>query len=192
MFMRRRRLTESRTSECSCRKTCSISAEAASGDTIRHVTMTNPWPVPQPIRARNWPATALAGLAVVLAATALIVALTRSGPAPRPNYTSAQKAEAKAQLCDRYRLAAQAMHIETSIPDSPALARVALTNGALILETAAANPALDAHDSSAARALATAYQTQTAISTTAPNEQFQKMGEDLNVKDSVMHGICGG
>ena len=37
-------------------------------------------------------------LAVVLAAAALIVALTRSGSASTPTYTAAQKAEAKTQF----------------------------------------------------------------------------------------------
>lgn len=152
--------------------------------------MTQPWPAPPaPVRSRNWLTVTLAAVAVVLAAAALIVALTRSGSTP--TYTAAEKAEAKTKLCDQYKLAAQAMHIETSKPGDPALARVALTNGALILETASANPALEAKYSNAARALAATYQTQTAMGTTAPVEQYQKAGEDLNAKDRVMQGLCG-
>ncbi|WP_234786500.1 hypothetical protein [Mycolicibacter sinensis] len=154
--------------------------------------MTQPWPAPPaPVRSRNWLTATLAAVAVVLATAALIVALTRSGSGSTPTYTAAQKGEAKAKLCDQYKLAAQAMHIETSKPGDPALARVALTNGALILETASANPALEAKYSKAARALAAAYQTQTAMGTTAPVEQYQKAGEDLNAKDRVMQGLCG-
>ncbi|MEB3030382.1 hypothetical protein [[Mycobacterium] nativiensis] len=133
----------------------------------------------------------LAALAVVLAAAALIVALTRSGSGSSPTYTATEKAAAKTQLCDQYKLAAQAMHIETSTPDNTALARIALTNGALILETASANPALEAKYSNAARALAMAYQTQTALGTTAPPEQYREMGDDLNAKDRVIQELCG-
>ncbi|OBH18136.1 hypothetical protein A5710_04335 [Mycolicibacter sinensis] len=156
--------------------------------------MTQPWPAPPaPIRSRNWLTATLAAVAVVLAAVALIVALTRSGSGSSATYTAAEKAEAKRDLCEKYKLAARAMHIETSTPDNTALARIAMSNGALILETAAANPALDAKQRDAARALAATYQTTAAIGTTgmATREQYNESVDDMNVKDRVMQGLCG-
>lgn len=157
------------------------------------MTMTQPWPAPPaPVRSRNWLTVTLAAVAVVLAAAALIVALTRSGSEPSPTYTAAQKAEAKAKLCERYKIAAQAMHIETSTDDI-ALARVALSNGALMLDRAAADPALDANYRAAARALADSYQTQAAMGTTgmATRAQYLATVDDTNTKTGAMEGLCG-
>jgi hypothetical protein len=156
--------------------------------------MTQPWPAPPaPIRSRNWVAVTLAAVAVVLAAAALIVALTRSGSGSSPTYTAAQKAEAKTKLCDQYKLASHALHIESNTPDNTALARVAMSNGALMLETSAANPALDPRYRDAAKALAAAYQKTAAIGTTgmATREEYLASVDDVNVKDAAMKEFCG-
>ncbi len=98
-----------------------------------------------------------------MAVAALIVALTHSTRAasatPRPRvrtYTAAETAAAQRQLCDTYKLAARAVQVDTNGSDK-ALARIALTNAAVMLDNAAADPALDAKHRDAARALATAY-----------------------------------
>ena len=158
--------------------------------------MTQPWPAPPaPVRSRNWLTATLAAVAVVLAAAALIVALTRSGSSSTPTYTAAEKAAAKAKLCDSYRLAAQVAHIETTGPESDVgLARNALTNGALMLETAADAPALGSEYRNAARELASVYQTQAAMGTRgmATTEEYQSIINDSNAKDRTMNELCGG
>lgn len=175
------------------RRNNDISDELALGDTIRDVTMTQPWPAPAPVNPRTWPTTALALLAVVLAATALTVAFTRSGPGSSPTYTAAQRADAKTTLCGRYKLAAQSLHIETTTPDNTALARIAMSNGAQMLDTAAGNPALDHRYRDAAQALAAAYQTTAVIGTTgmATRQEYLAAVGDSNVKDAAMKELCG-
>ncbi len=122
---------------------------------------------PTPTRSRTWPAVALAAIALVVAVAALIVALTKSTHAASPatttppTYTAAETAAAQRQLCDTYKLAARAVQVDTNGNDT-ALARIALTNAAVMLDNAAANPALDAEHRDAARALATAYLIDTA------------------------------
>jgi len=156
--------------------------------------MTQPWPAPPaPVRSRNWLTATLAAVAVVLAAAALLVALTRSGSTSGPTYTAAQKAEAKTQLCEQYLLAAHAMSIETAPDGDVALARVSMANGALILETAARNPALETKYRDAARDLAHAYQTMAAKGTNGMStpDQWQATVDDTNAKDRAMKGLCG-
>lgn len=145
------------------------------------------------VYARKWPTIALAILVIALAAVALIMGLTRSRSGSNPTYSAAQKAEAKAQLCDQYLLAAHAMSIET-LPDGDiALARISMTNGALILDTAAAEPALESKYRDAARALARSYQTMAAKGTHGMStpDQWQAAVDDTNVKDRVMKDLCG-
>ena len=109
--------------------------------TPSHATQTPP-------RARTWPAVALAAIAVVVAVAALIVALTNSmraaSPATTtgPTYTPAEAASAQRQLCDTYKTVARAVGVDTNGGDK-ALARIALTNAAVMLDNAASNPALD-------------------------------------------------
>ncbi|BBZ25012.1 hypothetical protein MHIB_34300 [Mycolicibacter hiberniae] len=135
-------------------------------------------------------------VAALLAAAALIVAvvsLTRSAPAALPGFTSAQKADAKDRLCARYKLAANAEHIETNTSNNIALARLSATNGALILETAAMDPALDLQYRDAAKALALSYQTLVAVAT-GSEEDDPQLGaaiNDANAKVRVMHELCG-
>lgn len=86
------------------------------------------------------------------------------------------------------------MHIETSDPEGQAaLARIALSNGALILHTASDDPALDAEHRDAARALAASYQTTAALGTAgmATREQYLAAVDGMNAKDHVMTGLCG-
>lgn len=121
------------------------------------------------------------------------VALTRTASSPA-HTTAAQRASAQATLCERYKLAAHAMHIETSDPTGgAALARVALSNGALMLNVASDDPALDAKHRDAARALADSYQTTAALGTTgmATRDQYLASVDDMNAKDRVMTGLCG-
>lgn len=133
-------------------------------------------------------------LTALLSAAALIVAvlaLTKS--APDPTYTATQRAAAKTTMCDRYKLAARSIQIETKIPDNTALARISLTNGAVMLETAAMDPALDTAARTDVRALALAYQDLTVMGTNgvAGEAQFQAAMDAVNDKDRVMKELCG-
>jgi hypothetical protein len=150
-------------------------------------------------RSRTWPAVALAAIALVVAVAALIVAQTRSTHAASPpttttpTYTAAETAAAQKQLCDAYGLVARAVQVDTN-GNNPALARVATTNGAVMLDNAAANPALDATHRDAARALATAYLTTTAMGNkdVATDSDFRAALDDVTAKDAVMKKVCGG
>jgi hypothetical protein len=159
--------------------------------TPTHATRTPP-------RSRTWPAVALAAIAFVVAVAALVVALTNSthtaSPATAvPTYTAAESAAAQRQLCNTYKLAAQAVATDTGGGDK-ALARIATTNGALILDMAAANPALDANYRATARALAIAYGTLTAKGTygIATDAEYQAALDDIIAKDAAMKKVCGG
>jgi hypothetical protein len=138
------------------------------------------WPAAYPTqpapRSRSWPAIPLAAIVAVVAVAALVVALTRSTPAApsatttMPSYTPAETAAAQRQLCDTYKLAAHAVQVETNGIDK-ALARITLTNAAAMLENAATDPALDAKYRDAARALANAYRTTTALASGGTDAQ---------------------
>jgi len=145
-------------------------------------------------------------LAIVVAATAavavaaLVVALIRptsshssSITTTAPAYTPAQTAAAQQQLCGTYKLVAQAVEVDTSGNDR-ALARIADTNGALLLSMAADDPALDANHRDTARALATAYGTVTAKgnSVVASDADYRAALDDVIAKDAAMKKVCGG
>lgn len=109
------------------------------------------WPPPhfqQPgSRPRPWLAIALVVTAAV-AVAALVVAVMRptashssATTTAASSHTLAEAAAAQQQLCDTYKRAAQAAQVETAGTDK-ALARIATTNGAILLEMTAANPAL--------------------------------------------------
>ncbi|MGB3334385.1 MAG: hypothetical protein WBA79_16430 [Mycobacterium sp.] len=108
-----------------------------------------------------------------------------------PTFTVAQKAEAKTQLCDRFGLAAQAAHIETALDGETALARISMINGALMLENAAADPALATEYRDAARALAAAYQTMAATGSLGDSGKFQATVDATNANVAVMKELCG-
>lgn len=161
---------------------------------------------PAPPRSRNWPLAAVASVAiaaVVLGAAALIVALTRptnSGPATaagttaEPTYTAAETAAAHQKLCEVYKLAAQAVRIDTHGGDR-ALAGVATVNGALMLEQAVNTaPALTPADRIAALTLAHAYSRASAMASVFHRDdpEWRSTVDDVNVKDARMKAICGG
>ncbi|MGZ4513310.1 MAG: hypothetical protein ACXVX5_01000 [Mycobacterium sp.] len=155
---------------------------------------------PQPVaRPFAWPAIALSAIATVAAVAALVVALTKptaSVPAMAPGaptYTAAEAAVAQRELCETYKLAARAIAVDTAGTDR-ALARIADTNGAVMLEMAAANPALDSQHRDAARALAAAYAAVTAKgnSVVANDAEYRAALADVIAKDAVMKRVCGG
>ncbi|BBY03532.1 hypothetical protein MSEO_40310 [Mycobacterium seoulense] len=92
-----------------------------------------------------------------------------------------------------YQLAAKAVQVDTAGTDK-ALARIATTNGALMLDMAASNPALDANHRDAARALEAAYLTVTAKSSygVATEADFQSALDDVIAKDAAMKKVCSG
>jgi hypothetical protein len=160
-----------------------------------------PWvaghPAPSAPRARTWPAMAVGVVGVLLGAAGLIVALTRPTPEPTkstaPTYTAAETGAAQQQLCDVYRLAARAVGVDTN-GNNPALGRIALANGAAMLDAADAGPALDNRYRQPASALAAAYRTLTAKSSSDAftEQEFRAALDDVNTKDAAMKQICGG
>lgn len=92
-----------------------------------------------------------------------------------------------------YKLAAQSVQVDTAGTDK-ALARIATTNGALMLDIGASNPALDANHRNTARALEAAYLTVTAKSSygVATEAEFQSALDDVIAKDTAMKKVCGG
>lgn len=158
------------------------------------------WP-PNNVRSpcsRPWLCFAIA-LTAVLVATALAVALMRlsntkppTSPAV-PSYSASDVTAAQKQLCDTYKLLARAVEVDTNGTDK-ALARIADTNGAVLLEIASGSPALDASHRDAARSLARAYGTVTAMSNSAvaSDADYRSAIDDVVAKDAVMKKVCGG
>jgi hypothetical protein len=155
-----------------------------------------------PLRQSAWRPHMLVMIALAvtaaMATAALIVALTRpvskpSATTTAPTYSAAEIAAAQQQLCDSYKLAARAVQVDTAGTDK-ALARIATTNGAVMLDNAAANPALDAKPRDAARTLAAAYLNATAMGSkdVADDAEWQAAVDDVNGKDAVMKKICSG
>ncbi|OBJ28552.1 hypothetical protein A5631_20720 [Mycolicibacter heraklionensis] len=125
----------------------------------------------------------------VVSAGVLIMLLTR--PSPEPAYTSGQQSAAQSHMCERFDLAARAVHTATNNPDgNVGVARDALTNGAAMLELAAASPALDSGFREAAQALATAYLTQAAMGLTSTPDQYAEALADTAGKTSAMETRC--
>ncbi|WP_235663910.1 hypothetical protein [Mycolicibacter terrae] len=118
-----------------------------------------------------------------------ILALVR--PSPGPAYTAAEKTAARKQLCVKYKLASRAAHIETAPDGDTARARISMINGALMLETAAADPALAPKDRDAAPALAAAYQNMAATGSLADAAKYQAAIETTNAKVGTMEELCG-
>ncbi|WP_083213468.1 hypothetical protein [Mycobacterium malmoense] len=153
---------------------------------------------PPASRSHPWLAIAVA-LTAALAVAALTVALARPA-APSASTAStvsthapADVAAAQQRLCDMYQLAAKAVQVDTAGTDK-ALARIATTNGALMLDMGASNPALDENHRDAARALETAYLTVTAKSSygVATEAEFQSALDNVIAKDAAMKKVCGG
>ncbi|MFL0181483.1 hypothetical protein [Mycobacterium sp. SMC-15] len=154
--------------------------------------MTPHSPVAPPHR---WQFVALTVGLIATAAVAIAgVAIALSRPAHSVvTYSAEEKAEAKTQLCDRYKIAVRASQIETAPGGDPALARISMLNGALMLETASANPALDVKYGDAARALAVSFQTQAAMASgeSADSMAWHQIVDDTNAKDRVVKELCG-
>lgn len=153
---------------------------------------------PPASRSHPWLASAVA-LTAALAVAALTIALTRpavpsaSTASTTPTHAPADVAAAQQRLCDMYQLAAKAVQVDTAGTDK-ALARIATTNGALMLDMGASNPALDENHRDAARALEAAYLTVTAKSSygVATEAEFQSALDNVIAKDAAMKKVCGG
>ncbi|ORB82779.1 hypothetical protein B1987_01765 [Mycobacterium kansasii] len=164
---------------------------------------TPPYPAHPPARSRTWPAVALSGVAVLLGAAALIVALTRpttsgttAGPATSaaPTYIPAEVAAAHEKLCDVYKLAARSVQIDTHSGDS-ALAGISTINGAVMLEQVVnGTPALASTDRVAALTLAEAYTSANAKASSLRRDdpEWQAVVNEVNAKDARMKALCGG
>lgn len=128
-------------------------------------------------------------LNIALSAGALIVALSRpTGPAAP---SAAEQSAANARLCARFRLASAVTHVETN-GGGPALASIALTNSAVMLEDAAADPAVDRKHQDAALDLAVAYQDMTAkgsVLTQGAAEGTQLIAQ-TNAKEQALRDLC--
>lgn len=161
------------------------------------------FPVHKPPRPRAWLATMLAAIAVLLSATALVVALTRptssassvsSTTSTTPAPPADQTVSARKKLCDAYKLAAHAVQIETN-GTSPERANIATVNGAVILEDAVnSTPAIAPSDRAAALTLAEAYSNAVAVSSTAGGDDPMWLAaiNDVIMKDAPMRQLCGG
>ncbi|MFL0278218.1 hypothetical protein [Mycobacterium sp. SMC-19] len=127
------------------------------------------------------------GIASVILAVAALIR-----PATSPTPSAAQKTAARADLCDRFKPARSAIHIETNGPDA-GLGRIALINGALVLESATANPALDPTYRDAAQAVESAYQDLVIESSSgkAGDPRFDNVVNTANAKERVLKELCG-
>ncbi|OBG67659.1 hypothetical protein A5703_11670 [Mycobacterium sp. E188] len=167
----------------------------------QHLQWQPPHAIQRTQRSRAWPAIVLAAVALSAAVAALAVAIMRpTTPAPAstastaPTYTSADAAAAQKQMCDAYSRAARAVQIESN-GGGVALARIATVNGAAMLETAAAAPALKPDDRTAALALARTYRDLTAVGSVvngSGDPAWQAAIADVNAADGAMKKLCGG
>lgn len=153
-----------------------------------------PWSTPPlTVPARRQSSPILLALIAVLSLAALVVAIIAlMRPASSTSgYTSAQRTTAKTHLCERYSLAADAEHIETNGSDA-ALARISLVNGANMLQSAAADPALDSAYSAAADSLAQSYQTMAAASSMGSDDpQYKAALQSVISQESALKTLCG-
>ncbi|CAJ1495833.1 hypothetical protein [[Mycobacterium] holstebronense] len=129
---------------------------------------------------------ALLGIGSMLLA---IVAFTRA-PAS-PTYSTAQKTAAKTDLCGQFKPAMDAVHIETNGPDA-GFGRIALVNGALILEGASSDPALDPNLRDVAKAVVLTYKDLVVESTlsSAGKSPFDNAVDAVNAKEHVLKDLC--
>ncbi|MEB3033076.1 hypothetical protein [[Mycobacterium] nativiensis] len=153
-----------------------------------------PWPTlpaAQPHRRSPVALVALAALLGVAALILAIVALTR--PPASPTYSAAQRTAAQADLCDRFKPAMNAVHIETDGPDA-GLGRIALPDGTLVLDDATANSALDPQYRDAARAVMLSYEDLVVVSSSgkAGDPQFDNVVNTANNKERLLKELCGG
>lgn len=153
-----------------------------------------PWTTPPTIgQPRRRLVGALATLSAVLAIVAVIlsiVALTKAET--RPSYSATEHAAARSDLCQRFKPAMNAIHIETHGSD-PGFGRTALLNGALILERSAANPALESKYRDAALAVSSAYENLAIASTSGQSgdPQFESVVGAANTVERSLKDLCG-
>lgn len=154
------------------------------------------FPIQPPTRI--WLAVLLAAIATMMAIAALVVALTRpttlkeTTTATAPTFSAAQISAAQQRLCETYKTEARTVRADTSGNDE-ALARIATTNGAVMLYNAAADPALDAKYRDAARQLATAYGNVSAMGSkgVSTDSEWRAVLDEANAKDASMKKVCG-
>jgi hypothetical protein len=110
---------------------------------------------------------------------------------PSLAFTPEQAANAKKELCSTYQVAARSVDADTNSPDK-ALARISLANAAGMINAAAANPALNANDRDAARALASSYWVTNAVSsvTDAASPLYQTTLDDAKRAADAMAAVC--
>ncbi len=179
---------EGRQSQSRCKREIALRA------TIRNVTMPSaPWPAPPTVEPRLRSALVLATLGTLLGIASMVLAimvLTR--PPDSPTYSDAQRLAAKTDLFGQFKPAMDAVHIETNGPDA-GFGRIALVNGALILETAASNPALESTYRDAANAVVQAYESLGVESSSgrAGDSGFDSAVDAANTKEHFLKDLCG-
>ncbi|WP_261880209.1 hypothetical protein [Mycobacterium marinum] len=181
---------------------------------VRLAQITTPHPPgpahlePRMVRSQRWPTVPFAialgavGLIALAAAVLGVLALVRPmpsatrasvalTPAVEPTHSAEQIENAKKNLCDVYQVASRAVQVDTNGGDK-ALARIALTNAAGMLDAAADDPALGSGDRDAARTLAGAYRAVVALGSVF--DKTSSVGraslDDANRADGVMAERC--
>lgn len=151
------------------------------------------WPAPPTGEPRQRSALAFATLGASLGIASMIlaiVALTRT-PAST-TYSAPQSTAAKTELCDRFKPAMEAIHIETNGLDA-GLGRIALVNGALVLNSVTSNPALESTYRDAADAVVQAYENLVVESSSgrAGDSRFDSAVGAANSKELALKELCG-
>jgi hypothetical protein len=168
------------------------------GSTNEQYTRESAPPRRQSARLRNMSTVIALVVTAIIAIAALIVVLTRPVSKPpatfmAPTYSAAEIAVAQGQRSNTYTLVARAVESDNSGNDR-GLARIADTNGAVMLDMAAANPVLDGSHHGAARALAAAYETVAAMGTSgvASDAEYRAALDDVIATDGTMKKVCSG
>lgn len=152
-----------------------------------------PWPAPPTTQRRQRSALVFAALGALLGTASMILAIVALNRAPAsPSYSTAQKTAAKTDLCGQFKPVMDAVHIETNGPD-PGFGRISLVNGALILETAASNAALESTYRDAANAVVQAYESLVVESSSgrAGDSRFDSAVDAVNAKERALRELCG-
>jgi len=99
---------------------------------------------------------------------------------------------AKTDLCGQFKLAMDAVRIETNGPDA-GFGHITLINGTPVLESATANSAWGPTYRDAARAVESAYQDLVIgfSSGKADDPQFDNVVNTANAKERVLKDLCG-
>ena len=84
------------------------------------------------------------------------------------------------------------MRTETYVPDNTALSRISETNGAVMLQMAAADPALESQYRDSAISLAAALVNETALGSSGKDDpRFQSAVEETNTQADRLKSLCG-